>query len=189
MFSNVGKRVFVASSTRNIKIFFFYIFLCAGGEMKKSKPSTSRRAEIQLLYQSYTGGLPTLPAAGLLTFLHKEQMEQTSNEETAQSLIDRYEIEEAGEWRLSLPHVIQVENIWIQIAIYIRCVSFYSFLLRKSSYFFPPPNPKILKCRVNTEYLYWKQNNERHSCQEIYFFVFLFFLGNMHVNLWRQHPA
>lgn len=65
--------------------------------MKKSKPSISTTAEIQLLYQSYTGGLTTLPAAGLLTFLHKEQMEQTSNEETAQSLIDRYEIEDTGE--------------------------------------------------------------------------------------------
>ncbi|XP_013872247.1 1-phosphatidylinositol 4,5-bisphosphate phosphodiesterase zeta-1 [Austrofundulus limnaeus] len=64
--------------------------------MKKSKPSTSRRAEIQLLFQSYTGGFTTLPAAGLLTFLHTEQMEQASDEETAHSLIDRYEIEEAA---------------------------------------------------------------------------------------------
>jgi len=66
-------------------------------KMKKSKPPSSRRAEIQLLYQNYAAGLPTLPACGLLKFLHKEQMELTANEETAESLIDRYEIEETGE--------------------------------------------------------------------------------------------
>ncbi|KAM4573045.1 1-phosphatidylinositol 4,5-bisphosphate phosphodiesterase zeta-1-like [Odontesthes bonariensis] len=64
--------------------------------MKRSKPPSSRRAEIQLLYQNYAAGLPTLPACSLLKFLHKEQMELTANEETVESLIDRYEIEETA---------------------------------------------------------------------------------------------
>ncbi len=69
--------------------------------MKKSKASSTRRAEIQQLYQSYALGQTTLPAGALLRFLHKEQMELTANEETAESLIDRYEIEEIGKWRES----------------------------------------------------------------------------------------
>ncbi|XP_037538914.1 1-phosphatidylinositol 4,5-bisphosphate phosphodiesterase zeta-1-like [Nematolebias whitei] len=64
--------------------------------MKKSNAPTSRRAEIQRLYQSYTAGCTTLSAPALLMFLHKEQKEHTADEETAQSLIDRYEIEEAA---------------------------------------------------------------------------------------------
>ncbi|XP_038562734.1 1-phosphatidylinositol 4,5-bisphosphate phosphodiesterase zeta-1-like isoform X2 [Micropterus salmoides] len=64
--------------------------------MKKSKAPSSRRAEIQQLYQCYTSGHTTLPACALLRFLHKEQMELTANEETAESLIDRYEIEETA---------------------------------------------------------------------------------------------
>ena len=67
--------------------------------MKKSKAPSSRRAEIQHLYQLYASGQMTLPACALLRFLHKEQMELTANEETAENLIDRYEIEETGEWR------------------------------------------------------------------------------------------
>uniref|UniRef100_A0A3P8RR27 Phosphoinositide phospholipase C n=1 Tax=Amphiprion percula TaxID=161767 RepID=A0A3P8RR27_AMPPE len=62
---------------------------------RKSKAPSSRRAEIQHLYQCYASGHTALPAAALLRFLHKEQMELTANEETAESLIDRYEIEEA----------------------------------------------------------------------------------------------
>ncbi|XP_070686959.1 1-phosphatidylinositol 4,5-bisphosphate phosphodiesterase zeta-1-like [Pempheris klunzingeri] len=64
--------------------------------MKKSKAPSSRRAEIQHLYQCYTSGQTTLPACALLRFLHKEQMELTANEETAENLIDRYEIEETA---------------------------------------------------------------------------------------------
>ncbi|XP_044048730.1 1-phosphatidylinositol 4,5-bisphosphate phosphodiesterase zeta-1-like isoform X2 [Siniperca chuatsi] len=64
--------------------------------MKKSKAPSSRRAEIQHLYQCYASGQTTLPACALLRFLHKEQMELTANEETAESLIDRYEIEETA---------------------------------------------------------------------------------------------
>lgn len=64
--------------------------------MKKGKPPSSRRAEIQHLYQCYASGQTTLPACALLRFLHKEQMELAANEETAESLIDRYEIEETG---------------------------------------------------------------------------------------------
>ncbi|XP_044213643.1 1-phosphatidylinositol 4,5-bisphosphate phosphodiesterase zeta-1-like isoform X2 [Thunnus albacares] len=64
--------------------------------MKKSKAPSSRRAEIQQLHQCYASGKTTLPACALLRFLHKEQMELTANEETAESLIDRYEIEETA---------------------------------------------------------------------------------------------
>ena len=71
------------------------------GKMKKSKAPSSRRAEIQHLHQCYALGQTTLPACALLRFLHKEQMELTANEETAESLIDRYEIEETGRWRES----------------------------------------------------------------------------------------
>ncbi|XP_077939014.1 1-phosphatidylinositol 4,5-bisphosphate phosphodiesterase zeta-1-like [Gasterosteus aculeatus] len=66
------------------------------GRMRKAKGPSSRRAEIQHLHQSYASGQPLLPACALLTFLHKEQMEITANEETAESLIERYEIEETG---------------------------------------------------------------------------------------------
>uniref|UniRef100_UPI0037E9BA69 1-phosphatidylinositol 4,5-bisphosphate phosphodiesterase zeta-1-like n=1 Tax=Semicossyphus pulcher TaxID=241346 RepID=UPI0037E9BA69 len=64
--------------------------------MKKNKAPSSRRAEIQHLYQSYVCGQTTLPACALLRFLHKEQMELTATEEAAESLIDRYEIEETA---------------------------------------------------------------------------------------------
>lgn len=64
--------------------------------MKKSKAPSTRRAEIQRLYQCYALGQNTLPAGGLLRFIHKEQMEPTANEEMAESLIDRYEIDETG---------------------------------------------------------------------------------------------
>lgn len=67
--------------------------------MKKSKAPASRRVEIQRLHQCYTLGQATLPVGGLLRFLHKEQMELTADEETAEGVIDRYEIEETGEWR------------------------------------------------------------------------------------------
>ncbi|XP_032379687.1 1-phosphatidylinositol 4,5-bisphosphate phosphodiesterase zeta-1 isoform X2 [Etheostoma spectabile] len=66
------------------------------GKMKKGKSPSSRRAEIQHLYQSYTSEQTILPACALLRFLHKEQMEITANEEMAESLIDRYEIEETA---------------------------------------------------------------------------------------------
>uniref|UniRef100_A0A3P9HCK0 Phosphoinositide phospholipase C n=1 Tax=Oryzias latipes TaxID=8090 RepID=A0A3P9HCK0_ORYLA len=64
--------------------------------MKRSKAPTTRRAEIQQLYQSYSAGMTSLPASALLKFLHKEQMELTADEDTAESLIDRYEIEETA---------------------------------------------------------------------------------------------
>lgn len=64
--------------------------------MKKSKAPASRRAEILHLYHCYALGQTSLPACALLRFLRKEQMELNANEETAESLIDRYEIEETG---------------------------------------------------------------------------------------------
>nr|XP_046249415.1 1-phosphatidylinositol 4,5-bisphosphate phosphodiesterase zeta-1-like isoform X2 [Scatophagus argus] len=64
--------------------------------MKKSKAPSSRRVEIQHLYQCYASGQTILPACDLLRFLHKEQMELTANEETAESLIAKYEIEETA---------------------------------------------------------------------------------------------
>ncbi|KAM9377706.1 1-phosphatidylinositol 4,5-bisphosphate phosphodiesterase zeta-1-like [Pholidichthys leucotaenia] len=64
--------------------------------MKKGKAPSSRRVHIQHLYQDYAGGQATLPACALLKFLHKEQMELTANDETVESLIDRYEIAETA---------------------------------------------------------------------------------------------
>nr|XP_057931618.1 1-phosphatidylinositol 4,5-bisphosphate phosphodiesterase zeta-1-like [Doryrhamphus excisus] len=64
--------------------------------MKKSKAPSTRRGEIQNLFQSYASGRPVLPACSLLRFLHKEQSEVTANEATAESLIRRYEIEETA---------------------------------------------------------------------------------------------
>ncbi|XP_036816027.1 1-phosphatidylinositol 4,5-bisphosphate phosphodiesterase zeta-1 [Oncorhynchus mykiss] len=64
--------------------------------MKKNKASTSRRSEIQNIYQCYSSGRNTLAASALLRFLHMEQMEAAANQETAEGLIDRYEIEETA---------------------------------------------------------------------------------------------
>ncbi|TNN82035.1 1-phosphatidylinositol 4,5-bisphosphate phosphodiesterase zeta-1 [Liparis tanakae] len=64
--------------------------------MKRGKAPSSRRAEIQQLYQSYASGQSVLPASALLRFLHQKQMELTANDETAEALIDRYEIEETA---------------------------------------------------------------------------------------------
>ncbi|CAB1322663.1 unnamed protein product, partial [Coregonus sp. 'balchen'] len=66
--------------------------------MKKSKALTSRRSEIQNIYQCYSSssGGNTLAASALLRFLHMEQMEAAANQETAEGLIDRYEIEETA---------------------------------------------------------------------------------------------
>ncbi|XP_029290257.1 LOW QUALITY PROTEIN: 1-phosphatidylinositol 4,5-bisphosphate phosphodiesterase zeta-1-like [Cottoperca gobio] len=64
--------------------------------MKRGKAPPSRRADIQNLYQCAASGQGILPACALLRFLHKEQMELTANEEMAESLIDRYEIEETA---------------------------------------------------------------------------------------------
>ncbi|XP_042157800.1 1-phosphatidylinositol 4,5-bisphosphate phosphodiesterase zeta-1-like [Oncorhynchus tshawytscha] len=64
--------------------------------MKKNKASTSRRSEIQDIYQCYSSGRNTLAASALLRFLHMEQMEVAANQETAEGLIDRYEIEETA---------------------------------------------------------------------------------------------
>uniref|UniRef100_A0A665UI64 Phosphoinositide phospholipase C n=1 Tax=Echeneis naucrates TaxID=173247 RepID=A0A665UI64_ECHNA len=66
------------------------------GKMKKSKAPSSRRAEIQHLYKCYASGQTTLPAFAFLRFLHKEQNELTATAETAEGLIDRYEIEVAA---------------------------------------------------------------------------------------------
>ncbi|XP_055789180.1 1-phosphatidylinositol 4,5-bisphosphate phosphodiesterase zeta-1-like [Salvelinus fontinalis] len=64
--------------------------------MKKNKAPTSRRSEIQNIYQCYSSGRNTLAASALLRFLHMEQMEAAANQETAEGLIDRYEIEETA---------------------------------------------------------------------------------------------
>lgn len=65
--------------------------------MKRSKPPSSRRAEIQKLYLGCAAGQETLSASALLMFICNEQKELTANEETAESLIDRFEIDETGE--------------------------------------------------------------------------------------------
>lgn len=67
--------------------------------MRRSRGPSTRRAEIQRLYQSYASGQTAMVAADLLRFLHREQMELKANEGTAGDLIDRYEIEETGGWR------------------------------------------------------------------------------------------
>ncbi|KAM4618211.1 1-phosphatidylinositol 4,5-bisphosphate phosphodiesterase zeta-1-like [Polymixia lowei] len=64
--------------------------------MERNTPPSSRRAEIQRIYQSYTSRQATLPACALLRFLHTEQMEFAANQETVEGLIDRCEIEEAA---------------------------------------------------------------------------------------------
>ncbi|MEQ2280311.1 hypothetical protein AMECASPLE_018487, partial [Ameca splendens] len=64
--------------------------------MKKSKVPQSRRAEIMGLFQNYAEGLTTLSASALLKFLHKDQMQHAANIDTAESLIDKYEIEKAA---------------------------------------------------------------------------------------------
>ncbi|XP_014861485.1 PREDICTED: 1-phosphatidylinositol 4,5-bisphosphate phosphodiesterase zeta-1-like isoform X2 [Poecilia mexicana] len=76
--------------------------------LKRTKVLQSRRVEILSLFQRYTEGIPTLPASALLTFLCKEQMELAANKDTAEDLIDRYEIDEAA-----------IEN---------RCMTFEGFL-------------------------------------------------------------
>ncbi|XP_056138285.1 1-phosphatidylinositol 4,5-bisphosphate phosphodiesterase zeta-1-like [Lampris incognitus] len=64
--------------------------------LRRSKPPSTRRTEIQHIYQCYTSDEMTMPACALLRFLHKEQMELTANQETVEGLIDRYEIEETA---------------------------------------------------------------------------------------------
>ncbi|XP_057693133.1 1-phosphatidylinositol 4,5-bisphosphate phosphodiesterase zeta-1-like isoform X4 [Corythoichthys intestinalis] len=62
--------------------------------MRKSKAPSTRRGEIQNLFNNYASGQTTLPASSLLGFLHKEQMELDADEAAAESLIEKYEIEE-----------------------------------------------------------------------------------------------
>lgn len=71
---------------------------CLQIKMRKSKAPSTRRGEIQNLFNNYASCQTTLPACSLLRFLHKEQLELAADEGTAESLIERYEIEEAGEW-------------------------------------------------------------------------------------------
>uniref|UniRef100_A0A3P8XM60 Phosphoinositide phospholipase C n=1 Tax=Esox lucius TaxID=8010 RepID=A0A3P8XM60_ESOLU len=65
--------------------------------MKKTKVSPSRRVYIQNIYRCYTSEGSTMPASALLRFLHIEQMEKAASQETAEGLIDRYEIDQTGE--------------------------------------------------------------------------------------------
>lgn len=76
--------------------FVCVIVLARDEEMKRSKPPSTRRAEIQHLYQKYASDSTSLSARDLLQFLRNEQMEHTANEQIAEGLISRYEIEEAG---------------------------------------------------------------------------------------------
>uniref|UniRef100_A0A3Q2DRR5 Phosphoinositide phospholipase C n=1 Tax=Cyprinodon variegatus TaxID=28743 RepID=A0A3Q2DRR5_CYPVA len=63
--------------------------------LRKSKVPRSRRDEIEHLFQDHADGKTTLSASGLLRFLHQEQKEFLADEDTAEALIDRYEIETA----------------------------------------------------------------------------------------------
>lgn len=69
---------------------------CMQSAMRRSRGPSTRRAEIQRLYQNYTSGQTSMVATDFLSFLHREQMQLTANDETAESLIDKYEIEETG---------------------------------------------------------------------------------------------
>ncbi|CAL8261254.1 unnamed protein product [Merluccius merluccius] len=64
--------------------------------MKRTRLPSTRRAEIQHIYQCYASDQASLAAGSLLRFLHREQMEVTANQETVEHLIDRYEIEETA---------------------------------------------------------------------------------------------
>ncbi|XP_038140558.1 1-phosphatidylinositol 4,5-bisphosphate phosphodiesterase zeta-1-like [Cyprinodon tularosa] len=64
--------------------------------LRKSKVPRSRRDEIEHLFQDHADGKTTLSASGLLRFLHQEQKEFLADEDTAEALIDRYEIETAA---------------------------------------------------------------------------------------------
>lgn len=70
--------------------------VCVQAKMRRSRTPSTRRVEIQHLYQSYASGHSTMAVCDLLRFLHREQMELAANEETVEGLIDRYEIEETG---------------------------------------------------------------------------------------------
>ncbi|XP_077567745.1 1-phosphatidylinositol 4,5-bisphosphate phosphodiesterase zeta-1-like isoform X1 [Stigmatopora nigra] len=65
-------------------------------KMRKSKAQSTRRGEIQNLFNNYASGQTTLPASSLLGFLHKEQMELEADVAAAESLIEKYEIEEGA---------------------------------------------------------------------------------------------
>uniref|UniRef100_A0A8C5EMU1 Phosphoinositide phospholipase C n=1 Tax=Gouania willdenowi TaxID=441366 RepID=A0A8C5EMU1_GOUWI len=61
--------------------------------MWRNRSPSSRRAEIQQIYQSYALEPNPLPASALLRFLHMEQQELSADEEKVKVLIDRYEID------------------------------------------------------------------------------------------------
>lgn len=79
------------------QIMKLYIMTVHRAAMKKKEVPSSRRAEIQRLFDRYTSEQSTLQVDALLAFLQKEQMEHAANEETANTLITRYEIDETGE--------------------------------------------------------------------------------------------
>lgn len=72
------------------------MFMSVQDMLRRSKPPSTRRSEIQELYQRYLSGTTTLSVTNLLQFLHKEQMELTADEDTTERLINRYEIEQSG---------------------------------------------------------------------------------------------
>ncbi|XP_062403202.1 1-phosphatidylinositol 4,5-bisphosphate phosphodiesterase zeta-1-like [Sardina pilchardus] len=70
---------------------------------KKKKPPTSRRSDIQHIFQCYACDHDNrLTASALLTFLHKEQVEVSANQETAEALIDRYEVDESARTEINM---------------------------------------------------------------------------------------
>uniref|UniRef100_A0A8C6UIW8 Phosphoinositide phospholipase C n=1 Tax=Neogobius melanostomus TaxID=47308 RepID=A0A8C6UIW8_9GOBI len=62
----------------------------------KSKPASTRRADIQGLFYAYSSGSESLSVSALLRFLQEEQHESTATEEQVETLIDLYEIEETA---------------------------------------------------------------------------------------------
>ncbi|KAL2093958.1 hypothetical protein ACEWY4_011270 [Coilia grayii] len=61
---------------------------------KNSQPFTSRRSDIQRIFKCYASKHENLlTASALLRFLHQEQMEVSANQQTAETLIDRYEVD------------------------------------------------------------------------------------------------
>ncbi|XP_036374383.1 1-phosphatidylinositol 4,5-bisphosphate phosphodiesterase zeta-1-like [Megalops cyprinoides] len=68
--------------------------------MKQAQPSSSssssRRTEIQHIFDHYSSGEDGLRATGLLQFLQREQAEPAATDSMADSLIDKYEIDETA---------------------------------------------------------------------------------------------
>ncbi|KAK7880111.1 hypothetical protein WMY93_033221 [Mugilogobius chulae] len=69
--------------------------------MWKSKPPSTRRADIQDLFDCYASSSASLSSSALLQFLREEQMEVSVTVEQVEELIDLYEINESANRSIS----------------------------------------------------------------------------------------